>query len=199
MTDERKVIHLPRHRASRNQQDDLLWAIESIMTGHFREQNDVLRATNDGLAQQVQRLAASVERLLGEVNGVRTGRADEAFARFATEGADANLAMVKADVANLYPFTSKKIGDLLGFGATQIGQLLGPGGLRWAGNSDYQEMTRWEKGHMRHWHTEVPDRLRAILTDDAPEKHDIQNATVIQMFKRWKMELSSGSASPKTQ
>lgn len=186
MSDRDKVVHLPVRRGARAEREEALRTVELSIAAHFREQNELLRELNKSLSEKVQRLTLSVERLVAEMNGVRTGDREDAFARVAAADACADLATVKADVANLYPYTSSKIAKMLGFSANQIGQLLGPKGLGWAGNGDYQEMTRWQEGHPRYWHADVPERLRRILSDTSPEDHGIKNRAVVSMFQRWK-------------
>ncbi len=193
-----KVHHLPASRTPRTQAEEIRETVDLVISAHFREQNELLRQMNQnltdmnkGLSERVQVLTTGVQRLVGEMDGVRSGNKDQAFARVASNDACADLPTVKADVANLYPFTSAKIGVRLGFGHNQIGLLLGPSGLNWAGNGDYQETTRWQEGHPRYWHADVPGRLSEILTKTAPSDHGIKNRTVVSMFRQWKQRAAT--------
>jgi hypothetical protein len=192
------IHHLPGRRKPRSSADEIREIIDLSLTAHFREQNDILREmngrlteTNGKLIEKVQQLAIGVQRLVNEMDGVRSGDKDEAFARVAATDACADLPTIQADVANIYSLTSTKIGATLGFGHHQIGHLLGPTGLKWAGDGDYQETTRWEEGHPRYWHTDVPNKLREILTKTTPADHNIKNRMVIAMFKQWKDRMAT--------
>ena len=68
------------------------------------------------------------------MHGVRTGKADEAFARVGGEDAAPDLPTVSAEAAVIYTCTAGSIGRKLDFRASEIGTLLGAKGLRWAGN-----------------------------------------------------------------
>ncbi|MFC3125089.1 hypothetical protein ACFOD4_08460 [Pseudoroseomonas globiformis] len=188
-----KVVHLPRRRA-RPAVDAAVQEVELRIVAHFREQNDLLRQMNANLSAQVQRLTSGIERLLGEVSDVRTGRKEEAFAKVGPADASPDLPTVGAvDAALLYTMTSAKIGVALDFNATEIGHLLGPKGLKWSGDSTYQEVGRWEAGHMKYWHHDVPERLKRILTDKTPEELGITSKVAISMFARWKARIEKAA------
>ncbi len=193
-----KVHHLTGRRKPRNTFEELRESVDLSISNHFREQNEILREMNDRLEKRnaklvdsIQRIATGVQRLVNEMDGVRSGDKDEAFARVAASDSSSDLPTIQADVANIYCLTSAKIGSELGFGHVQIGQLLGPSGLRWAGNGDYQEMTRWEEGHPRYWHADVTNKLREILTKTSPSDHDIKSKTVSAIFRQWKAKVAT--------
>ncbi len=87
--------HLPRERKPLTEREELLRDVGLTIASQFREQNDMLRAEHreqaarikeqgERLLEQgdmIRRLTKGVEQLVGEMHGVRTGRAEEAFAR----------------------------------------------------------------------------------------------------------------------
>lgn len=190
-----RLVHLPKRRARKGLGEEMAQDLEMVIAGHFQEQNKLLREMNAGLqgsnrdlSEKVQRLTVGIERLVGEMHGVRTGTKDEAFARVGSSEAAPDLPTVAAEAAVIYTLTSGEIGaDLGGFTASQIGLLLSPRGLGWAGNSAYQELARHKKpSQTKFWHHEVPARLRQILNDGAPEKWGIVNKAVLAIFRIWK-------------
>ena len=48
--------------------------LELTIAGHFRDQNERQAAMNNALSEKVQRLTVGIERLVEEMNGVRTGK-----------------------------------------------------------------------------------------------------------------------------
>ena len=195
---EGNLHHLTGRRKPRTSMEEIREAVDLSVASHFREQNEILREMNGELKnanirliEKIQQLATGVQRLVSEMDGVRNGGKEEAFARVAAMDTCADLPTIQADVANIYCLTSAKIGVMLGFGHNQIGHLLGPSGLRWAGNGDYQEMSRWEEGHPRYWHADVPNRLREILTKTTPADHGIKSRMVIAVFRQWKARMAT--------
>ncbi|WP_437871021.1 hypothetical protein ACSD7O_17470 [Methylorubrum extorquens] len=201
------VTHLPRARKAPTREETFLREMELAIASQFREQNDLLRESNREQAarireqgerlqdqgerlkeqgEMVRRLTRGVELLVGELQGVRTGQREEAFARVGDSGCSPDLPTVSAEAALVYTHTARTIGDELGFGATQVGILLGAKGLRWAGNGDFQEMGRpTGPGQSKFWHRDVPARLRAILDENNPGKYGIVNGTCLSVFRRW--------------
>ena len=78
---------------------------------------------------KLDRLTNGIDRLVGEMHGIRTGKRDEAFARVAEFGSAADLPTVKPDAALVYGVTATDIGEQLGFRPSQIGLLLSARGL----------------------------------------------------------------------
>ena len=183
--DTSNVILMPRRKTpSRN--EAIVEELDLRLAGYFREQAESFQKMNADLNAQVKRIMFGLERLLGEVEGVRTGQKEEAFARVTGSDGLPDLPTVSADAALVYTLTSAKIGVILGFTATEIGALLGPKGLGWADNGDYQEVGRWQKGHTKYWHADVPGKLRKILTEHEPGDLGVTNRVAISMFARWK-------------
>jgi hypothetical protein len=130
--DSGKIVHLPKRRTAKSAREEAALDIEMALAGHFREQNQLLKDLNAGLlssnrdmSDKVQRLTVGIERLIAEMNGVRTGAKDEAFARVGSSDAAPDLPTVSAEAALIYTCTSEEIGKALGFNASQIGVLLG--------------------------------------------------------------------------
>lgn len=160
--------------------------LRDIIEGHFREQAETLRKNNEDLSNKMQRVLSGMERLIGEMEGVRTGRKDDAFARIGPCDSSPDLPTIGGEAALYYTFTAKDIGEKLGFHASQIGTLLGPRGLKWAGNGDYQEIGRSTRpGVPKFWHREVPERLRKVLSENKPEKYGIISKSALSMFAEW--------------
>lgn len=195
------IHHLPLGRKILTEREELLREVETTIAAQFRAQNDSLRAERREQAarvreqgerlieqnEMIRRLMRGVDRLVEELHGVRTGKAEEAFARVGGAGASPDLPSVSAEAALIYTCTSKSIGAELGFQASQIGALLGPGGLRWAGNGDFQEIGRAVgPNHTKFWHRDVPARLRRILDENDPTRHRITNGAVLAIFRKWR-------------
>ena len=193
---EDHIVHLGRLRAP-SPIEAVLEEVDLRIAKHFRQQAEAQRQSNQELAARLERLTNGIERLFAELDGVRTGRKEEAFARIGTSDASPDLPTVgPVETSLIYTLTSKQIGAALGFHASEIGQLLGPRGLRWAGDGAYQEVGRWQHGHMRYWHHEVPSRLAAILTEKTPAGLGITNKAVISIFVRWKARPDALAGSP---
>lgn len=193
--------HLPRERKPLTEREELLRDVGLTIASQFREQNDMLRAEHreqaarikeqgERLLEQgdmIRRLTKGVEQLVGEMHGVRTGRAEEAFARVGGADASPDLPTVAAEASLIYTCTAKSIGLELGFQASQIGALLGAKGLRWVGNGAYQEMGRAVgPNHTKFWHNSVPGRLRRILDDNRPDRLGITDKAVLAVFRTWR-------------
>ena len=188
------VTHLADHRRVEEIPADAEMRLAKILQDNFREQTDLIREHNKTLEQQNQvlsdkigRLLTGMERLLGEVQAVRTGDQEEAFARVARhdEGADI-LPSISADFGLLYPHTSEDVGKLLGFCANEVGLLLGQHGLRWNGDGAYTETTRWRKGRQRFWHLDVPAKLKVVLSTRDPDEFGITNKAVRAIFRKYR-------------
>jgi hypothetical protein len=117
------IRHLPRHSIP-SEAELLERKMELSISAHFREQNELLRKNNTELTDRIQRLTNGVESLVLEMNGVRTGKKEEAFARVANVDSSPDLPSVSAEAALIYIFTAKQIGEKLGFHCSQIGLLL---------------------------------------------------------------------------
>lgn len=194
-----KVIQLSERRGQLDQatHDEIVNSLNQLLAEHYRSQKVLLEAkvgellsANAALSAKVDRLMAGTSRLLEEMNGVRTGTKDEAFAKVIGDDGGADLPKIQADQAIFYPYTSEDIGSVLGFSATEIGQLLGQMGLRWAGNGEYQEMSRWKIGRTRFWHRDVPERLKIILSEKTADELGIQNSVVRSMFERYQARMA---------
>lgn len=200
--DDGKVAHIAdfRPKAEADPVEEVLRAVDLRLAKHFQQQNEVilgrneiivaqnnrLETLNQQLSDKVSRLLTGMEALLGEVDAVRTGKSDEAFARVARHDEEADLPTIEADAAILYPYTSGEIGAVLGFGATQIGLLLGAQGLKWAGDSAYQEIGRWKDGRQRYWHKDLPERLTRMLLEHEPDEFGIANKSIRSMFVQFR-------------
>ncbi|MRI56547.1 hypothetical protein D8770_21665 [Methylobacterium sp. DB1607] len=193
--------HLQPARAPLTEREELLRDVGLAIADQFREQNEILRAEHreqsgrireqgERLREQgemIQRLTKGVERLVDELHGVRTGKAEEAFARVGGADASPDLPTVSAEASLVYTCTAKSIGAELGFNASQIGTLLGAKGLRWAGNGAFQELGRAVgPNHTKFWHRDVPGRLRRILDEGRPERLGITDKAVLAVFRRWR-------------
>jgi hypothetical protein len=180
---ESPVVHLPKRRTPKSIREQITEDLELSIAGHFREQNELLRAMNASLSERVQRLTTGIERLVDEMHGVRTGRKEEAFAKVGPSETPTDLPTVLAEAALIYTLTSSEIGEMLGFRASQIGLLLSARGLGWAGNSDYQELTRHKKaGQTKFWHRDIADRLRRVLDAQAPDQLGISDKGALAIF-----------------
>jgi hypothetical protein len=189
-----QVIHLSKRRTPRSLREPVVHEVELSIAGHFREQNELLRSMNATLSEKVQRLTNGIERLVDEMHGVRTGKKEEAFARVGPSDGPADLPTVCAEAALVYTLTSSEIGEKLGFRASQIGLLLSARGLKWTGNSDYQEVTRHKKStQTKFWHRDLTDRLRHVLDEGNPSKYGITDKGALAVFRRWK-ERKAGLA-----
>ncbi len=174
------LFHLPKERGVKSSKERMLREMELSLASHFREQNELLQANNRELSDKLQLLTNSVERLVHEMDGVRTGRSEEAFAESVAASATPDLPTVSAEAALFYIYTAGQIGGQLGFHCSQIGLLLGPKGLKWAGEGTYQEIGRTTNpSHSKFWHKEVPERLRRILNEGDPEKYEIKTKAVL--------------------
>jgi hypothetical protein len=183
---EARIIHLPKRRMPKSAREQASQDLEIAIAGHFREQNELLRTMNTNLSDKVQRLTNGIERLVDEMHGVRTGRKEEAFARVGSSEAPPDLPTVSAEAALIYTLTAAEIGEVLDFRASQIGLLLSTRGLGWAGNSDFQELTRHKRAtQQKFWHRDLPDRLRKVLDDGMPENRGISDKGVLAIFRRW--------------
>ena len=185
------VVHLPKRKAQKSLREQISEDIGETIAAHFREQNEITRATNAGLSAQVQRLMMGIDRLIGEMDGVRTGDKTEAFARVGSVDSPVDLPTVAAESALFYTHTAGEIGEYLGgLRASQVGLLLSRRGLGWAGNGDHQEISRHKKeGQTKFWHREVPARLKAILDEGLPTKYGITNKAVLTTFRKWQDAL----------
>ncbi|TXM96550.1 hypothetical protein FV242_33455, partial [Methylobacterium sp. WL64] len=144
------IAHLPKARRAPTKGETLLREMELAIACQFREQNELLRENNREQAarireqggrlqdqgerlkeqgEMVRRLSRGVELLVTELQGVRTGKREEAFARVGDSGCSPDLPTVSAEAALVYTHTARTIGDELGFNASQIGMLLGSKGL----------------------------------------------------------------------
>ena len=181
------VIHLQKRAKSKSLREQISEDISLSIAAHFREQNEVVRATNNQLSAQVQRLMTGIDRLIGEMDGVRTGKKEEAFARVGSLDESVDLPTVAAEAALLYTFTAAEIGTQLdGLRASQVGLLLSKKGLNWAGDGDYQELSRHKKpSQTRFWHFDVPKRLHKILLENQPAKYGITDKTILTLFRNW--------------
>jgi hypothetical protein len=190
-----RVFHLPpRRERSRSLEERVKHEVENVVAAQFREQNELLRASNKDLSDRLQRLTNGVELLVAEMQGVRTGKKEEAFARIAGLDCDPDLPTVCAEAALYYTLTAADIGERLGFHSSQIGLLLGPKGIGWAGNGDYQEISRNKRpSASKFWHFEVPDRLIKVLDENDPAKHGVRNKAVLAIFRRWHEKKAQGS------
>jgi hypothetical protein len=181
------IFHLPKARKPRSARDEAMQDLELSISGHFREQNALLQANNRELSEKLQRLTNGVERLVAEMQGVRTGLKEEAFARVGPGDAPPDLPTVSGEAALFYTYTAKLIGEELGFRASEIGLLLSARGLKWAGNGDYQEIGRpVSKSMSKFWHKEVPGRLRRVLDEDKADKYGIKHKAVLAIFRKWR-------------
>ena len=184
--------------------DDLAQSLGAVVIAHLNQTNSDLKeqlqevivanrslaTANSDLSIKVDRLLVGVGRLLDEMNGVRTGDKEEAFARVTGDDEALELPKVQADVALLYPLTSGDIGTRLGFSPQEIGQLLGAKGLSWVGNGDFEELSRWKPGRTRYWHRDVPEKLKVILSNRTPADFGIVNPVVQSIFRRFKERQS---------
>lgn len=202
------VTHLPKARKAATREETFLREVELAIASQFREQNDMLRESNRDQAarireqgerlqdqgerlkeqgEMVRRLTRGVELLVSELQGVRTGKREEAFARVGDSGCAPDLPTVSAEAALVYTHTARTIGDELGFSASQVGTLLGAKGLGWAGNGDHQEMGRpTGPGQSKFWHRDTPTRLRRIFDEGDPGKYGITNGTCLAAFRKWR-------------
>lgn len=188
------VLHLPRRRVERSNSEERMLEMELAVASHFRDQNEILRSNNRELKEQLQRLTNGVERLVGEMHGVRTGTKERAFARICGKDGSPDLPTVRGEAALWYTHTASTIGRELGFHSSQIGLLLGSKGLNWAGNGDYQEIGRATSiSQSKFWHEEVPDLLRAILDENDPGKYRITSKVVLTIFRKWKDRRESSA------
>lgn len=163
-----------------------MWDLELTIAGHFRELNERQANMNNALSDKVQRLTVGIEHLVEEMQGVRTGKKEEAFARVGASDASPDLPTVSAESALIYTLSAADIGELLGFHSSQIGLLLSAGGLGWAGNGDYQELGRHKKrAQTKWWHRDLPAKLRDILDRNRPGQHGIANKAVLAIFRDW--------------
>lgn len=208
MTDERPTMGVLHHLPPRkplSEMEGLRRGVGETLAAHFREQNQILRAERQEQSARVQeqgerlqrqgemieRLTRGVELLVTELHGLRTGKADEAFARVAGSGASPDLPTVSAEAAVIYTCTAASIGRHLGFRASEIGVLLGAKGLRWAGDGAYQELGRdVGPNHTKFWHREVPGRLRRILDENNAGRYGITDKSVLAVFRKWKARRS---------
>lgn len=147
--------------------------VDARVAKHFQEQNEMLRN--------------SISRLIRELDGVRRGEVDHAFAKVALPDDEAHLPTVEVDASLLYPYSAEDIARQLDLTSVEVGTLLGPNGLDWAGNPRYQEMDRWKQGRTRFWHKDVPDLLKAILENPSPKS--VANASkrvkaIVRKYRR---------------
>jgi hypothetical protein len=118
---------------------------------------------------------------------------DSAYARVARHDEDPDLLRAKADYALEYPYSAAEIGEQLGLKAAQVGLLLGDKSLKWAGNPDYQEMTRWTPTRTRFWHKDIVGKLRDVLWSREPEELGIANKGVRSIFAAYKLRERQGT------
>lgn len=181
-----ELVHLPKRRIKISKREKMVREFEFLIAEHFRRQNEQQVAMNKDLSDQVQRLTIGISRLVDEMQGVRTGKKEEAFARVGATDASPDLPTVSAEAALIYTQTAGEIGKILNFHATQIGLFLGSRGLGWAGNGDYQEPGRHKKDtQTKWWHHDVPVRLRKILDQGCPERIGISDKAVLAIFREW--------------
>ena len=102
--------------------------------------------------------------------------------------APADLPTVGGEAALFYTLTAADVAEALGgFRASEVGVLLGARGLRWAGNSDYQELARHKKTTLtRFWHKDIVLKIRLILDENMPNKHGISDKLALAVFRKWK-------------
>ncbi|HEY1506573.1 MAG TPA: hypothetical protein VGF92_19880 [Stellaceae bacterium] len=177
MSEDKKISHIADHRPKVDGEDGLVEriaeALDMKLAQHFQQQNKVLMK--------------SIGRLVGELDGVRTGKADKAFARVAAADQEADdLPRVEADSALQYPYTAEEIGDLLGLSHHEVGILLGEKGLNWAGNADYQEMSRYKPGRQKFWHESVPQQLKEFLVNPPRDKMENANVRIMAIVRKYR-------------
>lgn len=193
------IIHLPKRRSRKSSHEDLKEHIDLSVAKYFREQNLLLLEMNKRISEEnrsisdkVQRLTTGIERLLNEMHGMRTGKKSEAFARVGGADAPPDLPTVSAESAVIYTLTAKDIGQELDIHSSQIGLLLSAKGLNWAGIGDYQEINRNQRRTLpKFWHHELPDKLRKILGENLPECHEIKDAAILAIFRKWNLNSMS--------
>jgi hypothetical protein len=187
------IHHLTPHRKPRAQRLTHQQDLTSPILSHFREQHESLLEQNRRLIEsheamhaKIDRLTNGIDRLVQEMHGIRTGAKDEAFARVAGFGCPADLPTVRPEAALIYTLTAAEIGAQLGFRASEIGALLGQRGLKWADNSDFQEITRRKRdSQTRYWVADMPRRLSQILDTNNPSHFAIQEKAVLAIFRKW--------------
>lgn len=103
-----KVIHLPSERRPQTIEERVS-QVESSIAAHFREQNELLRQTNDEMSARLERLTNGIETLVTEMHGVRTGKKEEAFARVAGLDCKPDLPTVSAEAALVYTLSASQI------------------------------------------------------------------------------------------
>ena len=192
MSADDKIVHLDDRRAKPTMETDMEeWRTLAKL---FHERNAELLSKVEGLTTQnveqsgkIDRLVRGVEMLVGEMHAFRSGKSDGAFARLARADEEPDLLRTEADVALHYPHSAGEIGRQLGgFTASQIGTLLGKSGLKWGGNPNHEEMTRWKEGRTRFWHRDVPVKLADILTNGDPDDLGIQSKAARSMFATYR-------------
>jgi hypothetical protein len=175
--------------------------MELRIAGHFREEAERLAEQNKSLIDsprdmhaKVDRLTSGLERLVGEMHGIRTGKRMEAFARVGAVDMKVDLQTVRSVPAGIYTVTAKDVGEELGFRPSEIGLLLGSRGLRWADNSDYQETIRRKRPtQQRFWVYDMALRLAEILTENQPGRRNITDKAVLAIFRNWQKEKAGFS------
>jgi hypothetical protein len=191
--EDTNLHHLQPRRTATDPDEQLIQRItESVdlsISRHFQEQNDLLRKQNDLLQN-------SVQRLIQEVDGVRSGRAEEAFAKVAAVNSNADLPTIEADVCLLYPHTATEIGQIIGLSSHEVGTLLGSHGLNWAGDPTYQEMVRHKDGRQKFWHHTVPERLKAMLIAPPNDKISTANRRVRAIVRKFRAANGLAEVAP---
>lgn len=188
------IVHMAPFRERRPRNADLPKSLELSLVNNFREQNEMLSEQNRTLKYSVRdmhsrldRLTNGLDRLVGEMHGIRTGKRDEAFARVAETGAAADLPTVRPDATLIYGVTATDIGDQLGFRPSEIGLLLSARGLGWADNPDYQEITRRKRAtSQRFWVNDMALRLSKVLDENEPDRRGVRDKATLAIFRKWK-------------
>ena len=180
MTEESNITHLTDRLRARQEKSDpeqllverLAEAVDMKLAQHFQSQN--------------QLLITSIGRLITELDGVRSGKAEHAFAKIAPPDCAAELPTVAVDSAIIFTHTAAEIGEMLGLNANQVGTLLGPRGLKWAGNPLYQEVDRYKPGRQRFWHRDVPHLLEQLLRSPSPNSVRGLDSRVKVIARKWR-------------
>jgi hypothetical protein len=178
MSDDKKISHIADHLSKNSSEEALVErvadAVDMRIAKHFQQQNQIL--------------TRSISRLIGELDGVRTGKAEKAFARVAAAGdqVDDLLPKIEADSALHYPHTAEEVGKILGLSANEVGTLLGEKGMNWAGNPDYQEMSRYKPGRQKFWHESVPESLRSFLVNPPRDRMANAHVRIIAIVRKYR-------------
>lgn len=167
-----KLNQLPQNSGNDSLVERIGEMLDSRLAAHFQEQNDMLKT--------------SVGKLIQELDGVRRGEADSAFARVADPGCTPDLPTVAVDSSVLYPHSAAEIGEILGLSANEVGTLLGTRGLGWVDNPKYMECDRYKPGRTRFWHRDVPALLEDILTNPPVDRLRDINPRIKAIFRKFR-------------